>query len=178
MLTLVVKIKLLSSHFITDSCRRVSFQNWNIFSNFMCFYKRFRQQAYKVSLAGSLFFTGLLLGNVLFGPLSDKIGRRPVYLTGLFFEVIFGYVTALAPSYEVFAASRLLVGLMNGGIGLVCFVLAQEYVGKPYWAMTGTSMIFAVGIALFGALGYLVRPWRTLALVANSSGVLVFLLSV
>ncbi|MEQ2218186.1 hypothetical protein XENOCAPTIV_030699 [Xenoophorus captivus] len=58
---------------------------------------------------------------------------------GLFFEVIFGYVTAVAPSYEVFAASRLLVGLMNGGIGLVCFVLTQEYVGKSYWAMTGTK---------------------------------------
>ncbi|XP_022604314.1 solute carrier family 22 member 15 isoform X2 [Seriola dumerili] len=139
-----------------------------------------KHQAYKVSLAGSLFFAGLLVGNVVFGPLSDKIGRRPVYLTGLFFEVIFGYVTALAPSYEVFAVSRLLVGLMNGGIGLVCFVLTQEYVGKSYWAMTGTltSMTFAVGIALFGALGYFIRPWRSLATVANSSGVLFFLLSV
>ena len=57
----------------------------------------------------------------------------------MFFEVIFGYVTAFAPSYEIFALSRLLVGLMNGGIGLVCFVLAQEYVGKSYWAMTGTK---------------------------------------
>lgn len=59
------------------------------------------------------------------------------HFPGLFFEVVFGYVSALAPSYEVFAVSRLLVGLMNGGIGLVCFVLTQEYVGKSYWAMTG-----------------------------------------
>uniref|UniRef100_A0A8C7XWX7 Solute carrier family 22 member 15 n=1 Tax=Oryzias sinensis TaxID=183150 RepID=A0A8C7XWX7_9TELE len=73
-----------------------------------------------------------------------------------------------------------MVGLMNGGIGLVCFVLTQEYVGKSYWAMTGTlaSMSFAVGIALFAALGYFIRPWRTLAMAANSSGVLFFLLSV
>lgn len=39
-------------------------------------------------------------------------------------------------------------------------------------------MTFAVGIALFGALGYLIQPWRNLATAANSSGVLFFLLSV
>lgn len=43
---------------------------------------------------------------------------------------------------------------------------------------TLTSMTFAVGIALFGALGYLIQPWRSLAIAANSSGVLFFLLSV
>ncbi|XP_061083324.1 solute carrier family 22 member 15 isoform X2 [Conger conger] len=138
-----------------------------------------KQQAYKVSLAGSLFFAGVLLGNVLFGPLSDKIGRKPVLIAGLFFEVLFGYATAFAPSYEMFALSRLLVGMMNGGMALVCFVLSQEYVGKSYWAMTGTltNMMFAVGIALFAGLGYYVRQWRTLATAANSPGVLFFLLS-
>ncbi|XP_028845365.1 solute carrier family 22 member 15 [Denticeps clupeoides] len=137
-----------------------------------------KQQAYKVNLAGSLFFAGVLLGNVVFGPLSDKIGRKPVFLTALFFEVLFGYVTALASSYEVFALSRLLVGVMNGGMALVCFVLTQEYVGKSYWATTGTltNMTFAVGIALFAALGYFIRPWRTLAAAANSFGLLFFLL--
>ncbi|CAB1442723.1 unnamed protein product [Pleuronectes platessa] len=45
-------------------------------------------------------------------------------------------MTALATNYKIFAVSRLLVGLMNGGIGLVSFVLTQVYVGKSYWATT------------------------------------------
>ncbi|KAJ3610519.1 hypothetical protein NHX12_022611 [Muraenolepis orangiensis] len=139
-----------------------------------------QEQAYKVSLTGSLFFAGVLVGNIVFGPLSDRIGRRPIFLTGLFFEVLFAFLTAMAPSYELFALSRLLVGLMNGGVGLICFTLSQEYVGKSFWALTGTMIncAFAVGIALFGLLGFYIRPWRTLAATANSPGILLFLLAV
>ncbi|KAI4891435.1 hypothetical protein NFI96_022124, partial [Prochilodus magdalenae] len=51
------------------------------FSSIVTEWHLVKQQAYKVSLAGSLFFAGVLIGNVLFGPLSDKIGRKPVFLT-------------------------------------------------------------------------------------------------
>uniref|UniRef100_A0A663DU99 Major facilitator superfamily (MFS) profile domain-containing protein n=1 Tax=Aquila chrysaetos chrysaetos TaxID=223781 RepID=A0A663DU99_AQUCH len=83
------------------------------------------QEAYKLSLESSLFFSGLLVGNITFGPVSDKLSRKPVYISVKIVNRFF-----LTPNYDIFAVSWFFVGIVNGGVVLVSFVLTQEYVGK------------------------------------------------
>jgi len=71
-----------------------------------------------VQLTMTAFLVGLAVGQLVFGPVSDRVGRKPVLVVGASAFVVLSVVCALASSVEVLVVARLLQG-MAGAAGIV-----------------------------------------------------------
>lgn len=61
-------------------------------------------------LPATCFLVGFVLGPLVFAPLSEQYGRRPLLLSTLVLYMIFTMATALAPNWAGFLVFRLLAG--------------------------------------------------------------------
>lgn len=66
----------------------------------------------------SLYIVGLAVGQLIYGPLSDRFGRRTVLMAGLALYTLAGLAAALAPGVHALIAARLFQAL-GGCAGLV-----------------------------------------------------------
>ncbi len=63
-------------------------------------------------------FVGIMIGQLIFGPLSDAIGRRRLAITMTLATVVSAAACALAPSIGFLTMARLILGI-SGGAGIV-----------------------------------------------------------
>jgi AAHS family 4-hydroxybenzoate transporter-like MFS transporter len=103
---------------------------------------------------------GMMIGALGFGPLADRIGRRPVLLIC---PLIFGagsLLTATAGSKESLMLFRLITGLGMGGAMPNAIALTAEYMPKRVRATAVTVMFcgFSIGAAVVGWVAAPVIP--------------------
>jgi Bcr/CflA subfamily drug resistance transporter len=107
------------------------------------------------------FLLGIVAGQLLFGPLSDRFGRRRLLLGGMAGSAVCSLACAVAPSIEVFIAARLLAGFFGAaGIVLARAVVTDLFEGPRrarYFSMT--AIIMGVAPVLAPALGGLILRW-------------------
>jgi DHA1 family tetracycline resistance protein-like MFS transporter len=75
---------------------------------------------------------GLLIGNALMGPLSDRYGRRPLLLVTALGAALGHVITALAlvlESYPLFIVARFVTGLLEGNGAVARAMLADRLDG-------------------------------------------------
>lgn len=128
-------------------CNNISL--WMIFSflPFMVhdFYPNLtlEEVGYKAGMLGSSFSCGSLLGNYVWGQLSDRIGRRLVLMYGLLGTCICSLLFGFSSHFYMAMLSRFLWGLLNGNVA----------VSKTYMAEILTDANNARGMSLFGVIG-------------------------
>lgn len=66
----------------------------------------------------SIYVLGLGAGQLIYGPLSDRFGRRPVLISGIALYALSSVMAVVSPSIDVLIAARLFQGL-GAGAGLV-----------------------------------------------------------
>lgn len=79
-----------------------------------------------INLSLTLFFVSFSVSLLISGPISDKVGRKPVLLTGLFFFIIASALSAFTTNPTELILSRVLQGLSAGAPSAMAMAIARD----------------------------------------------------
>jgi DHA1 family bicyclomycin/chloramphenicol resistance-like MFS transporter len=105
-----------------------------------------------VQLTISSYLIGYAAGQLIYGPLSDRYGRRPMLLMGMTIYTMSGFLCAVAPTIETIVALRLLQGL-GGCVGVV----VTRAAARDYFSGSNLAQLMS-SITSVQAFGPLIAP--------------------
>ncbi|XP_067010879.2 organic cation transporter protein [Anabrus simplex] len=114
--------------------------------------------------ADALFMLGDVLGALIFGDLSDRYGRKPIFFTSLVLQIAAGLLGSFAPEYISYVIARMVIGATTDGVFLIIYVIGMELVAPKKRLLAGMHFIlmFSLGYVLLTAIAFFVRDWRML----------------
>jgi DHA1 family bicyclomycin/chloramphenicol resistance-like MFS transporter len=121
----------------------------------------------RVQLTLSAFFIGFAVGQLVYGPLSDRFGRLPVLIVGLGSYIVTSAFCALSPSIEALIGFRLLHALGGGAGTVVARAIVRDRFPIDQRARVLSLMMLVTGLApLLAPLvgGYVLKwfGWRAI----------------
>ena len=113
----------------------------------------------------SIFFAGMALGQMLFGPLSDSLGRKPAIMAGFVVFAAGCLLSLFAEDYTVMLLGRFLQGLGASGPRIVSIALVRDrYKGRDMARVMSFVMTIFILVPVFApAVGQLIiklADWR------------------
>lgn len=134
----------------------------------------------RVAWTVTSYFLGLAVGPWLYGPASDRYGRRVPLNAGLTLYAVAAVVGALAPSWPLIVISRFVWGLGAAGPRSLGIAMVRDrYEGEAMARLMSISMaVFLIVPILAPSLGKLLiefLPWRMVFWVPAGLAVLLML---
>jgi len=131
---------------------------------------------WKLPLSQSAFFAGVLVGAAVFGHLGDVLGRKNMFLVGLFETTICGVGAAMSSNFLMFTIFQFFTAMGQVGVFQTVYVLGIEVVGKSKRVFCGIVIeyFFVAGEILLGLVAWYFKDWRQIQLVCILPGILFF----
>lgn len=111
------------------------------------------------------YMLGFGAGQILYGPLSDRFGRKPVLLTGLAIYTVFGGLATFATSFETLMIARVMAGVGAAATRVLAVSIVRDRFAGRQMARV-MSLVFIVFLAvpiLAPSIGQAIlffAPWR------------------
>lgn len=117
----------------------------------------------QLTLTGTML--GFALGQLVVGPLSDKVGRRIPLLSVTALHVLASVGAALAPTLLTLGIARVLMGVGAAAGGVVAMAIVRDLFGGRRLVVMLSRLALVSGVApvvapLIGAALLAVMPWR------------------
>lgn len=124
-----------------------------------------------VSHSRMIFYLGVLVGDIVFGWSSDRVGRKITICVGLLLLIAAAFAVSWAPEIISFTILEFIIGGTNHGSFLCTNVLGQELVGPSKRKYTGTiqHMFFSIGLVYQTIVYYFSRDWQISCIVLAAS---------
>lgn len=130
-----------------------------------------------------LFFVFYSAATLVWGPLSDKHGRRPILLIGLIGYTAASFLCAVSPNVYMLIVSRILQAIGAGAASATATAVVKDvYEGrtleKTIAAVQTISVIVPVAAPMLGALLLRITDWRGAFFAQAILGAVVVLMTV
>ncbi|HJS41776.1 MAG TPA: multidrug effflux MFS transporter [Sphingomicrobium sp.] len=121
------------------------------------------------------YFFGFGATQLVWGPLADRFGRKPVLAIGILLYTGFGLLCGIAGSFELLIASRVAMGASAAVTRVLVVAVVRDLFDGEAMAriMSLVFMVFMVVPVLAPSVGQLIlliAPWRAIFLVLAAYG--------
>lgn len=125
---------------------------------------------------------GFGVGQLFWGPLADRFGRKPVLSVGIAAYVVFAFFCSFAPTFEALVAGRMLQGAAAASTRVLVMTMVRDLFEGEAMArvMSLVAMTFMLVPVLAPSLGQLILvfgPWQAIFWALGAYGLLVGLWS-
>ena len=137
--------------------------------------------AIQLTLTGTML--GFGLGQIIVGPLTDKIGRRIPLLCATSLHILASLVAAIAPTLEILGAARVVQGMGAAAGSVVAMAIVRDLFGGKRLVIMLSRLALVMGVApviapLIGSWLLEHMDWRGIFWVLMGYGLLMVICSI